>query len=90
MVGAVLHPATGNAITVRQKTLEAQRRRPAQGHLPLSTAVNLTDLELDSKLIRILPTRADSNRSPPDPNRFKKSRSKSGAIRWKIGLGVCR
>ena len=86
MVGAELHPATGSALAVRQKARGAQRRRPARSDLPLPTAVNL--MELGLRLIRIFHTRADSNRSPPDPNRFKRVVHR-GAIRWKIGRGVC-
>ena len=74
MVGAELHPATGSALAVRQKARGAQRRRPARSDLPLPTAVNL--MELGLRLIRIFHTRADSNRSPPGRNRFKKTRSK--------------
>jgi len=80
------HPIKG-AFDMREATkCGADIRR----HTPLSTAVNLTDLELDSRLIRISPPRADSNRSPPGRNRFKKTRSKGGdpLENWTWGLSL--
>src|SRR6516162_3873881 len=77
------HPIKG-AFDMREATkCGADIRR----HTPLSTAVNLTDLELDSRLIRISPPRADSNRSPPGRNRFKKTRSKGGRSLRELDLG---
>jgi len=55
MVGAELQAATGSAIATRLKARSTPRRRPAQSHLPLSTAVDLTDPVFDSRLIRIFP-----------------------------------
>src|SRR6516165_4825885 len=55
MVGAESHAASGSASTTRPKTIEPRRHRRPRSHLPLSIAVNLTDPELDSRLIRIFP-----------------------------------
>src|SRR5215472_10190928 len=85
MVGARLHPETASAIAARHKAGGALRHRPVRSHLPLWTAINLR--ELDSRLIRIFPTRADSNRSPPDPNRFKKGVFKRGRSVGELDLG---
>jgi len=57
MVGAELHAATGSAIAVRQKARGEQRRRPAQSHLPLSTAVNLKRTKPDKPPTDIPPPR---------------------------------
>jgi hypothetical protein len=87
MVGAELQAATGSAIATRLKARSTSQRRPAQSHLPLSTAVDLTDLVFDSRLIRIFP--------PPEPiltgqrqvGTGLKRVVQGGSIRWGVGLG---
>jgi hypothetical protein len=85
------HPAAGRDARHSPSFIDHDGGRGAHiRRLTPAEAVDLTDPELDSRLIRILPPQADSNRSPPGRNRFKKSRSKGidPVENWTWGLSL--